>query len=195
MKSLSILVLAAALAAPAASAAEMPKGSIAGYITMTELDLGSFGNDDGTGFGVRGWGSVNGPFFVHGEYQTTTLDDSDIDVSQLRLGGGLVGELGPGSMWIGKAEYITTGSDLDQSGFGIHGGAMFSASPQLHLMGTLGYLVTDDTDGLEFNVGGSFSFTREFSAVIDYRSYMGSVDPSGDFDLTDLRFGVAYMFY
>ena len=193
MKSLSMLVLAAALAAPAAFAAEMPKGSIAGYITMTEVDAG--GSDDGMGFGVRGWGSVNGPFFIHGEYQTTTLDDTDIDVSQLRLGGGLVGQLGPNSMWIGKGEYITTGSDLDQSGFGIHGGVMLTATPQLHFMGTLGYLVTDDTDGLEFNVGGSFAFTREFSAVVDYRSYMGSVDPTGDFDLTDMRFGVAYMFY
>jgi len=198
MKCLSMLVLVAALAAPAAFAADMPAGSVAGYITMTDLDLGAGGQDDGMGFGVRGWASVNGPWFVHGEYQTTTLDDSNFDVDQLRIGGGLVGEMQEGTMWLAKGEYISISSDAfadDQTGFGAHGGIMFAASPQFHLFGTLGYLSTSDTDGLEFNLGGSFSFTRELAAFLDYRSYMGSVDPSGDLDLTDMHFGVAYMFY
>jgi hypothetical protein len=197
MKSLPMLVLVAALAAPAAFAADMPTGSVAGYVTMTDVDAGPGATDDGMGFGVRGWASVNGPWFVHGEYQTTTLDDSDTDVDQLRIGGGLVGEMQPGTMWLAKGEYISVSNDFadDQTGFGVHGGIMFHPSQQFGLFGTLGYLTTSDTDGLEFNIGGSFSFTRELAGFVDYRSYMGSVDPTGDLDLSDLHVGVAYMFY
>jgi len=192
-KQLCMIGLAAVLATPVAFAGSMPSGSVAGYLTMSEIDSG--GSDDGMGFGIRGWASVNGPWFVHGEYQTTDTDDFDITLQSLRLGGGIVGEMGPGSMWLLKGEYIDFGSDLDQAGFGVHGGVLFEASPSVGLFATLGYLTTDDTDGLEFDIGGKFSFSKDWALVVDYRSYMGSVDPSGDIDLTDLRVGAAYSFY
>jgi len=193
MKRLCTMALAALLAAPAAFAAEMPAGSIAGYLTMSEIDVG--GTDDGIGFGIRGWASVNGPWFVHGEYQSTETDDFDITLQSLRLGGGYAGELNPTAMWLVKGEFIDFGSDVDQDGLGIHGGVMFFPSPQFRLFGTLGYITTDDTDGLELDVGAGIAFTKEWAGVIDYRTYMGSVDPSGDIDLTDLRIGVAFSFY
>ena len=196
MKSLRLISIAAMLAvAPAAFAGDMPKGSVAGYLTMSEVDFGGGGSDDGMGFGIRGWASVNGPWFVHGEYQTTDTDDFDITLQSLRLGGGYAGEVNSTTMWLVKGEYIDFGSDLDQAGFGVHGGMMLHPSPQLGLYGTVGYLTTDDTDGLELDLGVSFAFTKEFAGVFDYRTYMASVDPSGDIDLTDLRVGVAYMFY
>ena len=200
MRNFSMLVLVAALAAPAAFAAEMPKGSMAGYLTMSELDIEGFGKDDGTGFGVRGWASINGPFFLHGEYQTTGLDvgGADGDLESLRLGGGMVGDMGGGTMWIGKAELVDFGSDADEDGFGFHGGMMFHPSPQFGLYGTLGYLMLNDTDGLELNLGASMSFTKELAGVLDYRTYLGEYDiggTTGDFTVTDLRLGIAYLFY
>ena len=196
MKILSMIGLAAALASPAAFAGNMPIGSVGGYVTQETLDTGSaFGDDSGTGFGVRGWMSLNGPFFVHLEYQSVDLDDFNATIDQLRMGGGFVGQINPGAMWLVKAEYIDTGSDADQSGFGVHGGVIFMASDTVGLMGTLGYIETDDTDGLEYDLGVKFNFTHEWAGMIDYRAYMGSVDPSGDFDLSDIRFGISYNIY
>lgn len=195
MKRLYVMALAAMLSAPAAFAADMPTGSVAAYLTQTTLDFGGPGGDDsGSGFGLRGWATVAKPWFVHGEYQTVSLDDFNIDIESLRIGGGLVGEINPQMMWLGKAEFIDFGSDADQAGFGVHGGVMFNPNATFGLSGTLGYITTDDTDGLELNVGAKVSFTREFAGVADIRNYMGSFDPSGDFDVFEFRVGVAFMF-
>jgi len=196
MKKLRMIALAALLVTPAAFAGDMPAGQFGGYLTMTDADF-----DDGVGFGIRGWASVNGPWFVHGEYQTVGLEiptpfgGIDVDLNELRFGGGLVGEMQKGMMWLAKAEYIDFGSDFDQAGFGVHGGLMFEPAPALGLFATLGFLTTDDTDGLELNFGGSYAFTREWSGIVDYRSYMGDVDGGGDFEITDIRFTAAYSFY
>lgn len=192
-RNLCSIGLAALLAAPAAMAADMPKGQIGGHLTMTSVEVENTGffdfDDDGDGFGIRGWGMVQGPFFVHGEYQTATLDDTDLDVDQFRFGGGYAMDV-----WILKVEYIDTGSDLDQSGFGFHGG-LHTMSGNFGFFGTVGYLSTDDSDGIELNVGGSIAFNRDWSGVLDYRTYLGSLDPDGDLTLSDLRIGVAYNFY
>jgi len=193
MKKLHLMGLAALFAAPMAFAGDMPAGQFAGFVTMTSYETEDIPfttdfDDDGIGFGVRGWGAVSGPIFVHGEYQTTTLDDSDADVNQLRIGGGYAMD-----MWLLKAEYVDFGSDVDQAGFGVHGGLQ-TKSDQLGFFGTVGYLTTDDTDGIELNAGVSFDFTPEFAGVLDYRTYIGSIDPDGDVTLSDLRVGVAYNF-
>jgi hypothetical protein len=191
-KKLAALAAATLLASPAVFAGDMPNGQIAGYVAMTAVEAEDTGfdfDDDGMGFGVRGWGKVGQMGFVHGEFQTTTLDDTDLDVQQLRLGGGAM----IGDVWLVKGEYIDTGSDLDQAGFGLHAG-LHSGNDQASFFGTIGYLTTDDTDGIELNVGGSFAFNPQISGVIDYRTYLGSVDPNGDLTLSDLRVGVAYNF-
>lgn len=198
MKRLCIMGLVAMLSAPAAFAGDHPAGSIAGYLTNSSLDIEGFGDDDGTGFGLRGWASISGPWFVHGEYQTTSLDNFNADLESLRIGGGLTGELGGNAMWLAKAELVDFGSDTDEDGIGIHGGAMLSATPAFGLYGTLGYLSLNDTDGLELNVGAKLSFTKELAGVVDYRTYMGEADFGGasvDFEVTDLRLGLAYSFY
>jgi len=193
MKTFCILGLAAVLASPAAFAAgDMPKGSVSGYLTMTDVDVGGF-TDDGTGIGIRGWAQISGMFFAHGEFQTSSLDNSDVD--QLRVGGGVIGSINPSAMWLAKAEFISIGNDFsDQSGIGVHGGAMFMPAPAVDLFGTVGYLTTDDTDGIEINVGGGYAFSRMLGGFIDYRTYMGSVDPNGDFEVSDIHVGVSMKF-
>jgi hypothetical protein len=181
------------LAAPTAFAGQMPTGQIGGHVTMTAVFIEGTGfvfYDDGTGFGVRGWGMLQGPWYFHGEYQTVTIHSGpvDVDIDQLRLGGGWAQD-----MWIAKAEYIDTGSDLDQGGFGVHGG-LHTQSGNVGFMGTVGYLMLDDADGIELNIGASLAFNRDWSGVVDYRTFLGSVDPMGDLTLTDLRIGVMYSF-
>jgi hypothetical protein len=197
MKKLHLMGLAALFAAPMAFAGDMPAGQFAGFVTMTSAEVDGTGgappagfdfDDDGTGFGLRGWGTVAPNLFVHGEYQTVGLDDTDLDVNQLRLGGGYAMDV-----WLVKAEYIDFGSDLDQAGFGVHGG-LHTMSDQVGFFGTVGYLTTDDSDGIELNAGVSFAFNPQFSGVVDYRTYLGSLDPDGDLTLSDLRVGVAYNF-
>jgi hypothetical protein len=196
MKRLCMMGLVAVLSAPAANAGDHPAGSIAGYVTSSSIDVEGGADDDGTGFGLRGWASISGPWFVHGEYQTTSLDNGDLE--SLRIGGGLTGEMSGNAMWLAKAELVDFGSDADEDGIGVHGGVMFSATPSFGLFGTLGYLSLNDTDGLELNVGAKLGFTKELAGVLDYRTYMGEYDfggASGDFEVTDLRLGLAYSFY
>lgn len=191
MKKLSMIGLAAMLAAPAAFAGDMPKGAIAGYLANVDT-----GGADGIGPGVRGWVTVADPWFVHGELQAVTVKQGpfEADLLELRVGGGLTGRLSPTAMWLAKAEYIDLGGDFDEAGFGFHGGAMLHATPQLVFFGTLGYLMTDNTDGLELNIGGSFAFATHWAGVLDYRTYMGEADNGGDFDVDELRVGAAFTF-
>lgn len=168
----------------------MPKGQVIGYLVDEHERVFGCCSQSDLGVGVRGWvGIPNSPFFVHGEYQTVG------DVDQLRIGGGAAGPIQGNLMWIGKLEYLdfmTNGPD--ESGFGVHGGLLFNATPELGLFGTLGYLDTDHTDGLELDAGGQFHLSRELSLVGDIRLYRGSTD-FGDFHLDDLRFGVGYTFW
>jgi hypothetical protein len=189
-------LLAAIAAAPAAHAGAMPAGSLGAYYSMVDA-----GFDDGDGFGLRGWASLNGPWFVHGEYAMLSLDDSGADVDEMRVGGGFAGEIQRGTMWLAKGEYIDFGGDADSSGFGVHGGLMFMASDAFGLFGTIGYLSLSsdaaggDSDGLEFNVGGKMAFTKEWCGVVDYRSYGGETDAGADFDNDEIRLGASYSFY
>ena len=197
MKKIALSVCAGALMLPAVSMAAPPAGQVAVYLTNAGIDFGGGNDDSGTGFGVRGWGMVNPNWFIHGEYEATTLDDSDLKIDQIRVGGGYVSEMSPGTMWLAKAEYVSFGFDdfvPDQSGFGVHGGIILMADQPFSVMGTVGYLTTDDTDGIELNVGASYAFNKQWGGVVDYRTYMGSVDPSGDVTVSDLRIGVTYSF-
>jgi hypothetical protein len=160
---------------------------VAGHLTMLDADF-----DDGTGFGVRGKFSLGeGGGFLHGEYSMVGLElgGADVDVNELRLGGGMTGKLQQNAHWIGKIEYIDLGSDIDADGFGVHGGAAFEASPGFELFGTLGFVKFDDDDGLEFNVGGKYKFAPEFAGIVDYRTFSGDL-----FDVTEIRFALAYLF-
>ena len=197
MKKHFVMAFTLLFAAPAAFARDVPTGYVAAYLTQLTFDRGGGVDDSGTGFGLRGQATIAKPWFVHGEYQTVSVDPpggAKGDVESLRIGGGLTGEINPRAMWLAKAEFIDFGSDTDQAGFGVHGGVMFIPNATFGLGGTLGYITTDDTDGLELNVGGTVAFTREFAGVVDIRNYMGSVDPNGDFKVFELRLGVAYMF-
>lgn len=194
MKKLHLMGLAALLAAPLAHGGEMPKGSFGAFYSLVDTTA-----DDGDGFGIRGWANVSGPWFVHGEYAMLGLDDSGADVDELRIGGGMMGEIQPGANWLAKAEYIDLGGDASSDGFGVHGGVKFNPSGPIGFFGTLGYLMmssdVEDSDGLELNVGAKMAFSKEWSGVVDYRTFMGETDSGLDDDFDEIRLGANYSFY
>lgn len=187
----SMYSTAMALALAAAPAMAADTGQIAGYLAKTSVDAAGLGDDDGTGFGVKGWFGFGGPF-MHFEYQAVTLDTSDIDVNALRLGGGMAAEMSQQVTAFGKLEYLDFGSDLDTDGFGIHGGVIIAASPQVSFSGSLGYLMLDDSDGFEIDLNGNFKFNKLWGAFLGYRTWMGEEDGLGDIDVSDLRAGITY---
>lgn len=191
-----LLVVAAGLFA-AAPVFAAPMGELSIYAANVSLDIEGAGDDDGTGFGANGWVALNGPVFLHGEYQTVELDDFGVDIESLRLGGGLYHAASKQLGFLGKVEFVDLGSDVDEDGFGIHGGAVMHASEMLGLFGTLGYLSLNDSDGFEINLGAGLKFTKQIGAFIDYRTFLAEDDSGGtttDVDVAEIRGGISFLF-
>jgi hypothetical protein len=185
---------AAILLLPVMASAAAPAGRVVVYLANPIIDYGSTYSNSGTGFGVRGWGMLNQNWSLHGEYQSTEMEEDEVTVGSARLGTGFVGGMGGETMWLVKGEYVDFGSDLEQSGVGVHGGIILESESALSYSGTLGYLRTGDTDGPEVSVGAHYAFSPQWGGVLDYRNYMGNVDPSGDFNVSEFRLGGTFSF-
>ena len=201
-KLLMLAALAAPLAVPAIAQANEQGHVDAYYIPSSNLDIDGVGDDDGDGFGVKGMVPLGSNFFLNGEYQSVTLDDSDWDIDQLRLGGGWQTPLATGTFAV-YGEYANI--DLDGSkadGLGVHGRLSFPIAPAVNIYGQVGYLWLEDDDnydidGLEFLIGASVDFTPNIGAFLDFRQSNLSADTGfGDQDFTfqDVRVGVRVLF-
>ncbi|MBR9813839.1 hypothetical protein GYB61_08305 [bacterium] len=169
------------------------------FVPQSNLDVNipgfGSGDVDGDGFGVKGRAHVGETVTLHGEFQSITLDDSDADVDQLRFGIGGHSSADTGARFFGDVEYVSIDIDgTDDDGFGLHGGLSFSGQSQLSGFARLGYLLLDETDGLEFSLGADLAFTPGFGGFIDYRAIMLEDDSSNEIDFTDLRIGVRFHF-
>lgn len=190
-----VLLCAFLLAPLAATAAQQPSGGVSAYLTRTDVDISNIPTDDGIGPGVRAWIGFGVPF-AYFEYQTVAIDvgPNEIDVDNLRLGGGAGFKVSDPVHVFGKLEYVDLGSDLDEDGFGLHGGVMYSISPKLEVFGSLGYLMLGDSDGPEINGGAMFHLTKQLGFWADIRNYMGSHDQLApdDFEIVDFRAGASF---
>lgn len=175
-----------------AQAGEGPTAGISGYITSEELDVGGT-SLDGLGFGISGWAALTKNFFIGGEYQQATVEEGsfEVDVDQLRLGGGIWHSLDEKISIFGRAELIQIDIEGagDGDGWGIHGGVHANVAPQLFVYGSLGLLDVEDDDGLEFLFGGEYVFSPTFGGFVEFRSFGGDL-----VDLSDLRAGLNWYF-
>ena len=171
-------------------------GMIDGYLVNSEIDIDGGGSDDGDGFGVKGAFNIAERTLLTGEFQSAELDDSEIDLDQLRFGVAQVFPGQTGASFFGRGEYVSIEADGDdESGFGVHGGLWLGGQGPLSGYGSIGFLSLDDSDGIEFALGGAFALSPVFSLFIDYRSAGLEDDDSGiEFDVNDLRIGGRYHF-
>lgn len=205
MKATKKVLLLTALALPATAFANEGAHIDAYYIPSSTLEF-DFGNgvnpdDDGDGFGAKAFvpfGRTQS-FFLEGEYQSTSFDDFDYDVDQLRLGGGWQTPVATGTFGL-YGEYAKLSiDDADADGFGIHGRLAFPISRGVQLYGQVGYLSLEDDsnstiDGVEFLVGGSVDFSPNIGAFIDYRYDNLQDDEDIKYKFGDVRVGIRVLF-
>lgn len=194
MKTQTMMIAAALLAAPAVHAAEMkmPTGAVDLYYLHNTFDPDPGGSDSASGIGVRGWATITGPWFGAAQYETS--DHGPYDIQDARIGGGYAWINDPATVYA-MASYVNFGNDLDQDGVALDGGVRYHLTPQFDLKGELGWIGTQDTSGLEGAVGGQFAFNRNWGAFAEYHMYgFNGSGGTPDGNLSDLRIGASYMF-
>jgi hypothetical protein len=199
MKRYGFLALGTLALLPSLAQAAQPLGAGAVdlyYIPSAGIEvtdpLGPDGDDDGDGFGVKGLFKVAESVALSGEYQSSTYDDSDADIDQLRLGVGFVGT-GLSGIFAEYDKIDFDGEDID--GFSIRARLAGDLNPQFGLYGDIGYALLEsddeDIDGLEFTIGGVLRLNPQAGIFVDYRlSNLEGQDSGVEVELDDLRVGV-----
>lgn len=171
-------------------------------VEVTEAISGISDHDDGDGFGGRITVPI-GPtgLRLNGEYQASSLSDSNLDVDQLRLGGTW---MTPGPVRVGAVgEYIRLTLDAHSNGkstpdgYGVHGRVEVDLPPMLSFYGQAGYVNLSDqgtVDGFEYTIGGLVQLNRQFGVFADYRETDLEDDAGNKTNISDARVGVRLLF-
>lgn len=191
-----LIAAAAAFAFAAPALAASGDNFIDGfYVPWIEADSGSF-DDDGDGFGIKGAFRIADPIYLTGEFQRTELDDSNLDIDELRLGAAY-GE-GAGARGVGlygRLQYVDLDLDVDDDdGFAGHVGYALAVSPQWRLFGEAGYVLLSDIDGPELLAGTTYQFAPNIAGFADFRVGYFDVDGGSDLDLSQFRIGARFTF-
>ncbi len=209
MRKIAALVPILLLAAPLSAFASHSDSNVDIYYMSSGLDISDFGDGSGDGFGIKGQFSFAPGLFITGEYQSTTIDEfdidddnegsfeTDLDFDQFRVGLGGSAPLGPDVSGRLRIEYFDAeydGEDFDD-GFGMHAGLQLDAD-WFSVYGDIGYLMLGDADGPEFLVGATFEVLPSLGVFVDYRFTSLEIDDgSGDeFDFDDIRVGARLSF-
>lgn len=191
------LAAAAAILMTSGAAQAQGPGFVDLYVVPSaklEVAIPGFGSgdDDGDGFGIRGLIPASESLAITGEYQSTSYDDSGIDMDQLRFGIGLTGPTTSGVY----LEYISsTIDDADADGFGVHGRLSTPASQPVGVYGQIGYVALEDdfetNSGIEFSVGLAFQVNDAMGIFVDLRkTSLEGEDSEIEIDFTDFRAGL-----
>lgn len=201
MKFLKSGLAAALVLGPSIAFAAAPGYLDGYYLAKEKLKVDGGGSDHGEGFGLRAMAPVGAGVLVEGEYQFGTLNDSDIEIDQTRLG---VGYMTSGPLRFGGiAEYaylqIDAGSNgkTKPDGYGLHGRVEYSPMSAATLYGQVGYVRLSDhgtIDGAEWLVGAAYNFTPTFGAFADYRATDLKDSDNVNVKLQDIRLGLRLNF-
>jgi hypothetical protein len=158
------------------------------FLLDAEID-GDVLDDDGDGFRFAGSYLLTPDIYVFGKYDDVELDDTDIDFSLLRIGGGYIHPLN--ATWDANVSFAYAsyeadgrGYDDDDSGFELSGGVRGMVKPEIEVRATLNYMDIDDSDTY-FTLGGDYYFMPNVSAGIE-------LDMGGDYETMSI--GAKYYF-
>jgi hypothetical protein len=151
-----------------------------------ELDDGV---DDGDGFRFGGSFLVTPEIYAFAKYDDMEFDDSDIDFSYLRLGGGYIYPLNATwdanvSLAYGYMEAEGPGGEEDENGYELSGGVRGMVNPQIEVRASLHHYDIEDSDTY-ITLGGDYYFMPNVSAGIEF-------DMGGDFETFSI--GAKYYF-
>lgn len=207
MKKLAVLA-ALSLSALSAQAASPQSSVDVFYANQTlKLDVPGFGSADfdGDAFGVRGKFGLTQNFFLGGQYESGSYSESgvDIDLDDLRLGGGYGLLIAPTVQVFGQLEYAdlkleSQGIKSTADGFGVHVGIDGALSRTLSAYARGGLLRLEDDgsnkiDGTEFLMGLAGNFGR-FGLFGEYRVTSLEDDADTQYDLDGFRLGARFNF-
>lgn len=158
---------------------------IEGSYERVEFDDDFSGDFDGDGFGIGGSFALNDQWHLFAGYSTADLD-FDVDLDQLRLGGGFHMPISNNVDFVAEFSYVrldasTSFGSVDDDGFGLSIGARGMAADRLELAGWLDYVELDDS-GDDTSIRGEawYNFTETFA--------LGFSASSGD-DVTQYGIG------
>lgn len=156
MRNFVLAISAALLAAPPGAFADHSASQIDLYyissgfeitVPPPDPDPGS-ADDSGDGFGIKGQLEFAPDLYLTGEYQSSTLDDTESDFDQMRIGVGGRAQIGLDLWGRLRGEYFDAefdGEDFDD-GFGAHAGIELELDA-LSIYGDVGYLWLDLSEG------------------------------------------------
>jgi hypothetical protein len=159
------------------------------FILDAEYEEDNF-EDDGDGLRIAGSYQLTPEIFAFAKYDDVELDDSNIDLSLLRLGGGYIFPVNP--TWDVNASLAYADieadagrrGDADESGFELSGGVRGLVKPQIEVRASLNYIDLEGSDTY-FTFGGDYYFLPNVSAGID-------IDMGGDYETMSI--GAKYYF-
>jgi hypothetical protein len=169
------------------------------YIVDEELDLGG-ADDDGDGWNFNASFAIDDTFFVNGGYSDVSLDDSNVDVSNVNVGFGGRNTISTNLDAYGVLSYedfevdVPGLGDVDEDGFGIAGGLRGLLSEGFELNGQIKYIDIGDADGFGVKVGGLYTFAPNWAANADYSTSELEDDAGSDLDIDEIRIGLRYIF-
>lgn len=158
------------------------------FILDAELDDGPV-NDDGDGIRFGGSFQVTNNVFAFGSYEDSDLDDTNVDLTFLKLGGGYIHPLNAdwdANVSLAYVDFEADGprSSADDDGYELSGGVRGKINPQIELRGHLKHIDLDDSDTY-FTLGADYYIQSNFSAGVE-------IDLGGDYET--LSIGARYFF-
>jgi predicted porin len=157
------------------------------YIFDADID-----GEDGDGFRFGGSFRLTQDIYLFGSYDDTEFDDSDADVTMLKLGAGYIYPIDPTwdanfALAFARGEAETPRGDDDDSGIELTAGVRGKFKPEIEVRAELNYTTVevDDDSYAYITLGGDYYFTPNISAGLE-------LDLGGDYETMSI--GARYHF-
>lgn len=127
--------------------------------------------DDADSLELEGSFKLNQNFFLTGNLETISIDNSSIDVDVLRVGAGYLFDLSPDAAAYTKVEYIDLDANIpfegDDSGYGLALGMKSMVAPKTELFAEIKH-VNVDSSSTNLALGLKQYFSDSVGAYVKY---------------------------